>query len=99
MGRRFEHGFSQLVDWFYALDDLKKTSNFARHFGHGHIKCFGLLIIGRDADFSDADRARLKWRTEKVLVDSHPMHCLTFDDLYRILFQRMSYYPQASRFA
>jgi hypothetical protein len=32
-GPRFEHGFSQLVDWCYNLDDYKKTSGFARTFG------------------------------------------------------------------
>jgi hypothetical protein len=35
--RRFEHGFSQLVDWFYSLDDFKKTERFANDFGHGHV--------------------------------------------------------------
>jgi Domain of unknown function (DUF4263) len=34
---RFEHGFSQLVDWFCTLDDFKKTERFARDFGHGHV--------------------------------------------------------------
>lgn len=97
-GRRFEHGFSQLVDWFYSLDDLKKTAKFAKDFGHGHIKFFGLLLIGRNTGMSDSDRARLKWRTEKVRVDSHCIHCLTYDDLFQILRQRMSFYPQASRF-
>jgi hypothetical protein len=96
--RRFDHGFSQLVDWFYALDDLKKTSNFARHFGHGHVKFFGLLLIGRNAGMSDDERARLKWRTEKVPIDSHPINCLTFDDLHQYLKRRMSYYPAGSRF-
>jgi hypothetical protein len=35
--RRFEHGFSQLVDWFYSLDDFKKTERFANDSGHGHV--------------------------------------------------------------
>jgi hypothetical protein len=87
-----------LVDWFYSLDDLKKTAKFAEEFGHGHIRFYGLLLIGRNAGMSDADRARLKWRAEKVLVDSHSVRCLTFDDLYQVLRQRMSYYPQASQF-
>ena len=33
---RFEHGFSQLTDWFYNLDDFKGTKGFARTFGVGH---------------------------------------------------------------
>ncbi len=96
--RRFDHGFSQLVDWFYSLDDLKKTSRFARDFGEGHIKFFGLLLIGRNVGLSPSDRARLKWRSEKVLVDSHPIGCLTFDDLLLTLQRRMSFYPEGSRF-
>jgi hypothetical protein len=96
--RRFDHGFSQLVDWFYALDDLKKTSRFAKDFGHGHIKFFGLLIIGRNAGLSESERARLKWRTEKVRVDSHAIDCLTFDDLYGYLQRRMNFYSEAPKF-
>ncbi len=96
--RRFDHGFSQLVDWFYALDDLKKTDRFARDFGHGHIRFSGLLLIGRSAGVSESDRARLKWRAEKVRIDSHSIECLTFDDLYEYLRRRMSFYPEAPRF-
>jgi hypothetical protein len=95
--RRFEHGFSQLVDWFYSLDDFKKTERFARDFGHGHITFLGLLILGRSAGISDSDRNRLKWRTEKVRVDSHTIECLTFDDLYQHLEWRISFFPQASK--
>jgi hypothetical protein len=96
--RRFDHGFSQLVDWFYALDDLKKTARFAKDFGHGHVRFFGLLVIGRSAGIAESDRARLKWRTEKVRVDSHSIDCLTFDDLYEHLRRRLSFYPEASKF-
>jgi hypothetical protein len=96
--RRFEHGFSQLVDWFYALDDFKKTERFARDFGHGHVTFLGLLILGRSAGVSDSDRSRLKWRTEKVRVDSHTIECLTFDDLYHHLAWRISFFPQASKY-
>jgi hypothetical protein len=96
--RRFDHGFSQIVDWFYSLDDMKKTTRFAKDFGHGHIKFFGLLILGRTAGLSESDRARLRWRTEKVRVDSHPIDCLTFDDLHDSLRRRMSFYPAAPKF-
>lgn len=95
--RRFEHGYSQLVDWFYSLDDFKKTDRFKRDFGQGHIKFFGLLVIGRSAAMSEAERSRLRWRTEKTKVDSHSIECLTFDDLYDSLAMRMSFYPQASK--
>ncbi len=94
---RFEHGFSQLVDWFYLLDDFKKTERFAKDFGHGHITFLGFLILGRSAGVSESDRNRLKWRTEKVRVDSHTVECLTFDELYQHLEWRISFYPQASQ--
>jgi hypothetical protein len=95
--RRFEHGFSQLVDWFYSLDDFKKTEKFANDFGHGHITFVGLLILGRSAGVSESDRNRLKWRTEKVRVDSHTIECLTFDDLYQDLKWRIRFYTEASK--
>jgi hypothetical protein len=80
--QRFEHGFSQIVDWFTLLDDLKKTERFKKDFGHNHIRFSALLIIGRDAGVTGYDRVRLEWRTEKVRVDSHPVECVTFDGLY-----------------
>jgi hypothetical protein len=35
---RFEHGYSQLIDWFATLDDYKKTDKFRREFGTGHVR-------------------------------------------------------------
>jgi hypothetical protein len=94
---RFDHGCSQLIDWFYALDDMKKTHAFVSNFGHGHVKFFGLLVIGRRASLSDDDLTRLRWRTEKVLVDSHPLFCLNFDALYQHLARRIQQYPEAAK--
>ena len=79
---RFEHGFSQVVDWFTHLDDLKKTARFQRDFGTGHVRFSALLVIGRDAGLTDHDRFRLEWRAEKVRVDSHAVECVTFDGLH-----------------
>jgi hypothetical protein len=93
---RFEHGFSQLADWFYNLDDFKGTKGFARTFGTGHIKFVGLLLIGRSASLDATRRSRLDWRTEKVLIDSHPVTCLTFDDLHASLRDRFLMYRAAA---
>ncbi len=95
-GQRFEHGFSQLVDWFYALDDQKNTQRFAKDFGPGHISFTGLLIIGRSAALSESDRHRLQWRMEKVSVNSHDVYCLTFDDVYEWLSWRIGHYLAGS---
>lgn len=92
---RFEHGFSQLVDWFYALDDLKGTERFARDFGYGHAKFHGLLVIGRSGDVQEEDRHRLRWRAERVLVDSHPIHCVTYDELHEHLDRRLRHFGAA----
>jgi len=94
---RFEHGLSQLTDWFYNLDDFKGTKGFTKTFGDGHVKFFGLLIIGRSANLDDAKRSRLDWRTEKVLIDSHPVTCLTFDDLHASLSRRFNIYRAAAK--
>ncbi len=84
-GRRFEHGFSQLVDWFFAWDDHKSSEGFAKQFGYGHVEFYGLLLIGRTAGISEADRTRLRWRSGRVSVNSHKVYCRTYDDLYQSL--------------
>jgi hypothetical protein len=94
--QRFEHGYSQLIDWFATLDDYKKTDKFRRESGKGHIAFSGMLIIGRNSGVSDDDRIRLEWRADKVLVDSHVINCITFDDLHQALERRLELYPAAS---
>ena len=81
-GRRLEHGFGQLVDWFFAFDDHKNSAGFARHFDFGHIEFSGMLVIGRSADLSDHDRTRLRWRSERVTINTHRIYCQTYDELY-----------------
>jgi hypothetical protein len=87
---RFEHGFSQIIDWYTMLDDLKKSQRFKRDFGDGHIRFSAMLIIGREAGFTDPyDRFRLDWRTDKVSVDSNNVICVTFDELHRHMDQHL----------
>jgi hypothetical protein len=81
---RFEHGFSQIIDWYTMLDGMKQTPRFKRDFGDGHVRFSALLIIGRDAGLMDPyDRFRLDWRSDKVTVDSNTVSCVTFDELHR----------------
>jgi hypothetical protein len=89
---RFEHGFSQLADWFFNLDDYKKSHGFTKTFGYGHVSFTGLLIIGRAAGLDDMKRTRLRWRSDKVLVDSNAVICVTFDDVHQTLKRRYSFY-------
>lgn len=89
---RFEHGFSQIIDWFWKIDDFKNTSLARSIFGSENIEFCGILIIGRDAFISDIDKARLKWRLNKVLVDSRKIICITFDQLARDIRDSFSRY-------
>jgi hypothetical protein len=57
----------------------------------------GLLVVGRDPGVSDDDRVRLKWRSNRVMVDSHRIYCVTFDDLYRTLRDRLQVYAVPGR--
>lgn len=93
---RFEHGFSQLTDWFFNLDDYKKTHGFTKTFGYGHVSFTGLLIIGRAAGMDVMQRTRLRWRSGKVLIDSNTIICITFDDVYEILKKRYALYRAAA---
>lgn len=80
-GRRLEHGFGQLVDWFFLFDDHRNSAGFTRHFGYGHIEFFGVLLIGRSADISEHDYTRLRWRSGRVAVNTHRVYCRTYDEL------------------
>lgn len=94
--RRFEHGFSQLVDWLYALDDAKGTKRFAEDFGYGHVRFFGVMVVGRSSALSNEEENRLRWRSERILVNSNHIHCITFDDLHRQLTWRIEHYRAAA---
>lgn len=93
--KRFEHGFSQIVDWFCNLDDFKKTDRFHRNFGYGHIDFVGLLLIGRNEGLDADDMRRLRWRTHNVIVNSHHVVCMTYDDLYKELKEGYERYSAA----
>ena len=78
--RRLEQGFSQLVDWFWKLDDARGSVDYQHRFGGGFPRIMGILVIGRD-DLPARERQRLQWRSEKVIVDSKQIICLTYDQL------------------
>ena len=88
---RFDHGFSQIIDWFSMIDDVKNTHDFREDFGNGHVSFTAMLIIGRKPGLNPTTQRRLKWRTEKVRVDSHNIECVTFDQLYEDLSRRIEY--------
>jgi hypothetical protein len=92
---RFEHGFGQIVDWFWKIDDLVGTTALAEVFGADRIDASALLVAGREADLTPTEQARLEWRRRHVLVDSQRVYCCTFDELERDLRQRLPLYRWA----
>ena len=93
-GRRFEHGFSQLVDWFWALDAYRGNPDLRKRFGAEPKQFFGLLIIGRDQFIEPDQRERLEWRTRAVPIGLNRIPCITFDQLYQFLDDRLRFVRQ-----
>jgi hypothetical protein len=82
---RFDHGFSQILDWFAILEDQKRTAQFKAKFEADVIQYVGLLVIGRRQYLDNTQYERMRWRSEHVLVGSRQVNCITFDELYQTL--------------
>lgn len=79
---RFNHGYSQIIDWYFLLEDLRRTDLWESMFGTHSIQYNALLVIGRRASLTSSDVARVMWRANQVMICSRQVHCVTFDDLY-----------------
>jgi hypothetical protein len=80
---RFDHGYSQIIDWFWKLHDMERSDTQRARFDHANsFNYSGLLVIGRSKGLATIERERLEWRRKKVLVDSKRIHCMTFDELF-----------------
>jgi hypothetical protein len=86
---RFDHGFSQIIDWFGKLRDVEKTDEFEARFGARTIDAAVTLIVGRNRYFEPGERRRLDWRRRSVIVDSKRIECVTYDDLLADLSARL----------
>jgi len=95
--RRFEHGFSQLADLFFLIDDVRHTADFQTAFGTGPVDYVGLLILGRDETLGVREERRLKWRESHVQINSKKIYCKTFDQLYADLLARLQSLPLIER--
>jgi hypothetical protein len=91
-----ERGFSQLVDWGCALDDLARTNAFASVFGSAEAKVMLVLVVGRSVNLDAKEVRRLEWRQEKVGIDGRQALLLTFDLLYNELHERLQTYEVAA---
>jgi len=84
-GVKLERGFSQIINWFYRLEDHKRSNKFKEHFGGKEIKYWGILVVGRDAHIPPGASERIEWRFDRVTVDLKRVYFYTYDGLYREL--------------
>jgi hypothetical protein len=89
---RFDHGYSQIIDWFGKLHDMEKTDEFEARFGTRPVTYSGLLVVGRDRHFESGELARLQWRRTCVTVNTRQVNCITFDELLEHLTARFEHY-------
>jgi hypothetical protein len=78
---RFECAFSQLVDWLWMLDDMRSTQGFTTDFGDRRAKFHGLIVIGKGMSLDSQEKSRLRWREDKVMVDSSGVSIVSFEQL------------------
>ena len=87
---RYDHGFSQIVDWILWIENNKGNTAYAVRFQSPSIQFNTLLIIGRERDLSDPSRREpFEWRNDSVVVASKKVHCITYDKLYEDLAERL----------
>jgi hypothetical protein len=89
---RFDHGYSQLVDWFHKLQDMTHTATMEARLGKRGIDYTGVLVVGRDQHMRAGERERLRWRREHVIVNSKRIFCVTYDELLEDLEFRLDWY-------
>ena len=78
---RFEGAFSQLVDWMWKLEDMRNTHDFELAFKRRDVSFQGLVVAGKGMNLAPLEIARLKWRNDKVKIDSKSISCISFDEL------------------
>lgn len=84
--KTFEHGYSQIVDWFWWLARNEGSGEYHRLFLRETPTITGLLVIGRDLPTYEAElRERLAWRMEYSVINSRKIYVSTYDELFRAL--------------
>ena len=87
-GSRFEHGYSQIVDWFHILNNMQDNAEYEARFGCRKINYHGILIVGRSSFLRKGNHDefnRLTWRKNQVIINSKRILCYTYDELYEEL--------------
>jgi hypothetical protein len=82
---RFYEGFSQLVDWSYALDQKSSSTHLRLELGNALPDLLPMLVIGRRSMLSEKEENRLRWYRQNVPIRGNEVFVLTFDDVARRL--------------
>jgi hypothetical protein len=94
---RVEHGYGQIIDWFYKLCDRRNSDECEARFGKRSIEYSGTLVVGRDRYMDHGERLRLEWRQQHLIVNSKHIVVVTFDELLNDLQSRLDYYTRAAK--
>lgn len=94
---RLEHGFSQVLDWFWKVSDMEKSDDYENRFGARHVAIHGLVVVGREQTLQPREKNRLRWRQDHTIINSKKVSVITFDQLAHDLRYRLSRYPEAAR--
>jgi hypothetical protein len=89
---RVEQGISQVIDWFWKLNDIRQTVDYESRFGTRQIRAHGLVVVGRSMNMSVREKDRLRWRQDSVVCDSKHIEVITYDDLVDDLEYRLKQY-------
>jgi Domain of unknown function (DUF4263) len=89
---RFDHGYSQVIDWFHKLQDMTNTAAMEARFGKRAIDYIGVLVVGRNRHIDVGEHERMRWRREHVIVNSKRIICVTYDQLLDDLEFRLDWY-------
>lgn len=79
-----EKGFSQIVDWAWALDVNRDQPDFQDAFGSKRPNVMTVLVVGRSASLTDKTRMdRWEWRSRHISYSGIAgVQLQTYDDLY-----------------
>jgi len=94
---RFDHGYSQVIDWFHKLQDMTNTAAMEARFGKRAIDYSGVLVVGRNRHMDVGEHERMLWRRKHVIVNSKRIVCVTYDQLLEDLEFRLDWYGLGAR--
>jgi hypothetical protein len=79
--KQFEHGFGQLVDWAWTINNAKGLPHLENEFGCKIAGTVSVLVCGCDAQMNTTERDRFEYRRGKTSIEGAIVSILTYDGL------------------